>query len=126
MGLLLTEIVAASGRPLDDLMDDLMADVGPCAYARRDVKVPPDRPYDKQEMVTCLTAHAPDELGGQPVVAVNKRDGVKYLLADDSWLLIRPSGTEPVLRIYAEARSSAQVDTLLQAGAALAGVAEEM
>ena len=126
MGLLLTEIVAASGRSLDELLDDLMADVGPCAYARRDVKVPPDRPYDKQQMVTRLTASVPDELSGQRVVSVNQRDGVKYLLADDSWLLVRPSGTEPVLRIYAEARSPAQVETLLQAGAALAGVSEEM
>jgi phosphomannomutase len=46
-------------------------------------------------------------------------------LADDSWLLIRPSGTEPVLRIYAEGRSAEQVDALLMAGAALAGVDSE-
>ena len=126
MGLLLTEIVAASGRSLDELVADLMADVGPCAYARRDVKVPPDRPYDKQEMVTRLTANVPDRLGDQPVVSVNQLDGVKYLLADDSWLLIRPSGTEPVLRIYAEGRSQVQVDELLQAGASLAGVGQEV
>jgi phosphomannomutase len=125
MGLLLTEIVAASGRSLDELVDDLMADVGPCAYARRDVKVPADRPYDKREMVTRLMAHLPDRLGDQPVVSVSQLDGVKVLLADESWLLIRPSGTEPVLRIYAEARSREQVEALLRAGASLAGVDEE-
>ena len=102
-----------------------MADVGPCAYARQDMKVPPDHPYDKREMVTRLTANVPDRLGDQPVVSVNQLDGVKYLLADGSWLLLRPSGTEPVLRIYAGARSQEQVDALLQAGAALAGISDE-
>ncbi|MBC8450131.1 MAG: phosphoglucomutase/phosphomannomutase family protein, partial [Chloroflexi bacterium] len=77
-------------------------------------------------MVTRLTANVPDRLGDQPVVSVNQLDGVKYLLADDSWLLIRPSGTEPVLRIYAEGRSQVQVDELLQAGASLAGVGQEV
>jgi len=43
-------------------------------------------------------------------------DGVKYLLADDAWLLIRPSGTEPVLRVYAEAPDPAEVEALLQYG----------
>jgi phosphomannomutase len=126
MGLLLTEIVAASGGSLDDLVDDLMADVGPCAYERRDVRVPPDRPYNKQEMVARLTANIPDKLSGHRVASINKRDGVKYLLAGDGWLLIRPSGTEPVLRIYAEARNADQVEALLRAGAELAGVGEEM
>jgi alpha-D-glucose phosphate-specific phosphoglucomutase len=125
MGLLLTEIVVSSGRSLDDLVDELMADVGPFVYERRDVKVPPEQPYDKQAMVTSLTANAPDSLAGLQVMSVNTRDGVKYLLDDDSWLLIRPSGTEPLLRIYAEGRNSAEVESLLQAGAALAGVHEE-
>ena len=125
MGLLLTEVVAASGRGLDELVDELMADVGPCVYKRTDVKVPPDRPYDKKKMVAQLTASVPESLGGQQVSEVNLRDGVKFLLADDSWLLIRPSGTEPVLRIYAEGRSAEQVDALLRAGAALAGVDSE-
>ncbi|MCB0093866.1 MAG: hypothetical protein KDE54_38535, partial [Caldilineaceae bacterium] len=56
----------------------------------------------------------------QPVKRASDRDGVKFTLADESWLLIRPSGTEPVLRIYAESRSDAQVQQLLQEGAALA------
>lgn len=46
-------------------------------------------------------------------------DGIKYYLADDSWLLIRPSGTEPVLRIYAEARSDEQVQAMLDEGGKL-------
>jgi phosphomannomutase len=51
---------------------------------------------------------------------VSSRDGVKFILADDSWLLIRPSGTEPVLRIYAEGRTDEQVTALLALGGELA------
>ena len=59
-------------------------------------------------------------IAGAPVADISDRDGVKFLFEDASWLLIRPSGTEPVLRTYAEARSPEQVDALLQAGGALA------
>jgi phosphomannomutase len=52
---------------------------------------------------------------------VEQRDGVKYLLDDDSWLLIRPSGTEPVLRVYAEARDEETVRALLRFGESVAG-----
>jgi phosphomannomutase len=50
------------------------------------------------------------------VVEVQSVDGVKYILEDDSWLLIRPSGTEPVLRVYAEGRSPETVQNLLDFG----------
>jgi phosphomannomutase len=50
------------------------------------------------------------------VAEVSALDGVKYILADDSWLLIRPSGTEPVLRVYAEGRSAEMVKALLGYG----------
>ncbi len=49
------------------------------------------------------------------VVSINNSDGVKYVLDDDSWLLIRPSGTEPLLRIYAEAHNRQEVQQLLAA-----------
>jgi phosphomannomutase len=54
------------------------------------------------------------------VTQVNTLDGVKYTLADESWLLIRPSGTEPVLRVYAEAREPGRVEALLAFGRGLA------
>ena len=62
----------------------------------------------------------PSMLANQPLAKASDNDGVKYILADNSWLLIRPSGTEPVLRIYAESRSEAQVQSLLKQGAVLA------
>lgn len=119
MGLLLLEIVAAAGAPLHELTADLQADVGPTCYARRDM--PLRRPVSKAEMVARLTDEVPDALGGQGVIEVKTLDGVKYLLADDSWLLIRPSGTESVLRVYAEARDRAMVDLLLEYGQQVAG-----
>jgi phosphomannomutase len=54
------------------------------------------------------------------VLEVSTLDGVKYILADDSWLLIRPSGTEPVLRVYAEGRSEEMMKALLKFGEGIA------
>jgi phosphomannomutase len=67
-------------------------------------------------MTEFLTKQAPKEIGGQDLDEISQRDGVKYVMADDSWLLIRPSGTEPVLRVYAEGRSQEMVKALLGYG----------
>jgi phosphomannomutase len=119
MGLLMLEIISAAGAPLHELVGALQADVGPARYARRDV--PLRRPIAKAQMVARLMDEAPDSLGGETVESVDSLDGVKYVLADDSWLLIRPSGTEPVLRVYAEARDEEMVHTLLAYGEEVAG-----
>ncbi len=119
MGLLIVEMVAAYGKPLRELVADLLAEVGPAHYARRDLRL--KRPVAKSEMVERLTSQAPARLGGHKVKEVNNRDGVKYILDDDSWLLIRPSGTEPVLRVYAEGRSEEMVQALLEYGETVAG-----
>jgi len=73
-------------------------------------------------MVERLRAKAPARIGGVEVIGISEIDGVKYLLADESWLLIRPSGTEPVLRVYAEARSPEGVEHLLEFGETLAAI----
>jgi phosphomannomutase len=122
MGLLLVEIVAAAGVPLSELVDDLLKDVGPAHYARRDLRL--SRPVQKSRMTQRLVDDAPSSIGGEQVVEVRTTDGAKYILSDDSWLLIRPSGTEPVLRVYAEGRSEAMRDALLGYGESVAaGVA---
>jgi alpha-D-glucose phosphate-specific phosphoglucomutase len=117
MGLLLLEIVATAGKPLHQLIAELQDAFGPFAYDRIDQRV---QPFSKKQLVARLKEDAPDELAGQRLVRVNDRDGIKYLLQDDSWLLIRPSGTEPVLRVYAEAATAEQVRRLLDVGLALA------
>lgn len=117
MGLLLLELVARAGKPLHALIDDLQSEFGPFAYDRIDRRV---RPFSKKQLVARLREDAPSELAGQRLVRINDRDGIKYLMQDDSWLLIRPSGTEPVLRVYAEASTIQQVKRLLEIGVAMA------
>jgi phosphomannomutase len=95
-------------------VDELLEDVGPALYERVDLRL--SRPVAKAEMTEFLTKKAPSEIGGQKVEEISQRDGVKYIMADDSWLLIRPSGTEPVLRVYAEGRSQTMVKSLLEYG----------
>jgi phosphomannomutase len=114
MGLLLVEMVAAAGKPLYQLVEDLLAEAGPAFYERKDMRV--SHPIARAEMIEYLTRQVPAEIGGVKVSEVNNLDGVKYILADDSWLLIRPSGTEPVLRVYAEGRSPEMVSSMLEYG----------
>ncbi len=118
MGLLLVEIIAQSRKTLGQLVEDLLKEVGPAYYERADLRL--SRPVAKKEMSEMLVNQAPAEIGGQKVSEVSSRDGVKYILADDSWLLIRPSGTEPVLRVYAEGRSQQMVADLLAYGQRIA------
>lgn len=114
MGLLLLEIVAAADTPLEELVQHLLQTVGPAHYERRDLRLA--HPVAKAELTRRLTEHAPAKIGELAVAQVEALDGVKYIMSDDSWLLIRPSGTEPVLRVYAEARDEATVKTLLGYG----------
>jgi len=118
IGLLLVEIVAAAGKPLSVLVAELLDDVGPAHYARKDQRL--KRAVAKQKMVDELISGAPTEIGGVAVDEISTKDGVKYILTDNSWLLIRPSGTEPVLRIYAEGRTEEMVQALLAYGESVA------
>ena len=121
MGLLLVEMVAESKMTLSEMVADLLATYGPAFYTRKDQRL--KRPVAKDKMVKLLMDNAPAEIGGQKVVEIGTMDGVKYILADNSWLLIRPSGTEPVLRVYAEGRSEEMVQALLAYGESVAAKA---
>jgi alpha-D-glucose phosphate-specific phosphoglucomutase len=120
MGLLMAEVVAHYRKSPEVMLEELMGRIGRFDYARNDFKV---KPFEKKKLVAHLVEGAPARLAGIPVAAVNTRDGVKYVLEDDSWLLIRPSGTEPVLRVYAEAHSPETVQELLAEGRKLADAA---
>lgn len=117
MGLLLLEIIADAGVPLHEIVADLQASVGPTCYRRADIKLA--QPVPKAEMVAQLAQNAPDRINNETIVSVNTSDGIKFMMADDSWLLIRPSGTEPVLRFYSEAADEAAVNNILAAGQAM-------
>ena len=114
MGLLLLEVMADAGVPLHEIIADLLSDVGPAFYSRKDLRL--SRPVSKTDMVQMLVNDAPSKIDGVEVEDIQTTDGVKYYLADGSWLLIRPSGTEPVLRVYAEALEEERVKCLLEFG----------
>ena len=118
MGLLLVEIVSNAGVSLHELVKDLLDEVGPAFYERSDLRL--KHPVAKSKMVARLEQDAPAAIGGETLKEVVTIDGVKYVFADESWLLIRPSGTEPVLRVYAEGRSPEMVKAMLEYGEQIA------
>ena len=117
MALLLTEMMAQRGQGLGELVADLLELTGPVEYGRIDLKLPVAR---KDAFVASWPTLAPDEIGGETVRETLRIDGIKFLLDDDAWLLMRASGTEPLVRIYAEGPDAARVERLLAAGRALA------
>ncbi|KAF0111152.1 MAG: phosphotransferase [Chloroflexi bacterium] len=118
MGLLIIEMVAAAKTSLYEMVEDLQKEVGPVFYERKDLRL--KHPVEKDKMVEKLKKEPPAQIGGEHIAEISQIDGVKYIFADDSWLLIRPSGTEPVLRVYAEGRSDIMVKELLKFGEKIA------
>jgi phosphomannomutase len=119
MGLLLLEAMAASGKGLARLLDETMDEIGRFSYRRIDL---PIENRAKERLIVQLSEGAIATIASRPVAETNFKDGFKYIFADGSWLLIRPSGTEPVLRLYSEANDPAVVEDLLAAGRKIAGV----
>ena len=118
LGLLLLEVMAHYRKPLHQLVEELLDKFGPAQYARTDLRL--NRPVAKKQMVKLLLDSAPKAIAGVDLEDIQTTDGVKYYLTDGSWLLIRPSGTEPVLRVYAEAPNNARVAALLEFGEKIA------
>jgi phosphomannomutase len=119
MGLLLLEAMAMSGKGLRQLLDETMAEIGQFHYRRLDFAIDNSA---KELLIARLQAGGIATIAGRPVAAENFSDGFKYIFGDGAWLLIRPSGTEPVLRLYSEANDPAVVEALLAAGREIAGV----
>ncbi|MFB6202028.1 MAG: phosphoglucomutase/phosphomannomutase family protein [Halorhabdus sp.] len=105
--------VTTDERPLDERIDTLLAEHGEIHQGRRNLDCSDE---EKDRVVNAIGDRLPDSIAGVAVDRVNDADGFKVLLADGSWLLVRPSGTEPKLRVYAEADSQDRVDELLSAG----------
>ena len=114
MGLLLLEVMAYNKAPLHEIIADLQKNFGPAHYARIDTHLTQQKP--KKQVVQMIVDSAPATIAGETVQRVDTLDGVKFYMADSSWLLIRPSGTEPVLRVYAEARTPDAVKAMLEVG----------
>lgn len=113
MALLLTECMAQSGKDLGTIVDEMLADIGRLEFARRGLSITDEQMARfRTETVPTYTA---DEIAGKRVLDVDRRDGVKLLLEGDAWVMMRPSGTEPLVRIYAEAATTDEVNELLDA-----------
>jgi alpha-D-glucose phosphate-specific phosphoglucomutase len=110
--LVLTELVARSGKTPLQLLAEIKQIIGEYLTTRVDIRLPD---ASKQKLMSTLRDDTPQILAGQHVVSISKVDGVKMVREDGSWLLIRPSGTEPLVRCYIEARSEQGVEDLKQA-----------
>jgi len=115
--LLFLEAVIAAGKSPSEMLSELHREFGEFHFRRRDLHIPT---AVGQRLIEQLQQDAPRELAGYAVVGVETTDGTKLLFEDESWLLFRPSGTEPMLRIYSEATSIEKSEALLTAGEALA------
>jgi len=119
MALLLLEAMAMTGKGLRQLLNETMDEIGHFFYRRIDLQIEQER---KTKLIARLQTSPPLTIADQPVLDKNFRDGFKFIFSDGSWLLIRPSGTEPVLRLYSEASSPDAVERLLSAGRTLAEI----
>ena len=110
MGLILFEFMAKSGKSLEDLITEVYEIVGSFAFERIDLHIDNDT---KLSIIEDCKAGKFTQFGKYEVERVETTDGFKFFFDEDTWLMIRPSGTEPVLRTYAEASSQEKVFDIL-------------
>jgi phosphomannomutase len=127
-GLFLLDLWLSKGRRASEVLAELQALAGPSYYNRIDIRFAREG-YEqvKARTLADLADETPPALAGQDVVerhALETKDGFKFYRSDGSWLLIRFSGTEALLRVYVEARSPTDVDALLAEGRRIAGAAQ--
>lgn len=111
MGLIIWEFMAKSGKTLDDLIREVYEIVGPFKFERSDLHITEEL---KQKIVANCKADHYKSFGEYQVKEVGTIDGFKYFFDENRWVMIRPSGTEPVLRTYAEAPTMEEVRKILQ------------
>lgn len=114
IGLVIAEMLVNSRKKLSELVQDLFDEYGSHAYYRSDLHTLEEK---KVAMMAYCKAGRLSEVAGLKVIKREFMDGVKHHLEDGSWLMVRPSGTEPVLRIYAEAAEQKQAQKLVESAA---------
>ena len=117
--LYILDLLAQTGKTVSQLLADIYTLVGPHHYKRVDLHLSQEL---KGPIVERISANPPEHLDNITVAQFDTADGLRFSLEDGSWLLVRFSGTEPLMRIYAESHSLEQVERLLSAGQDLAGV----
>ncbi len=111
--LLLLELMATRNMTLGQLVEELQNEFGPCKYRRIDNHLSADEIATAREKMATLDIKS---VGNKTVIKHETMDGHHFLFNNDSWLLFRASGTEPLIRVYAEASSNDEVEELLSAG----------
>jgi phosphomannomutase len=115
-GMMLLELLATERVSVNELLRRLEKQFGPHHYARLDTHFPLEK---RAALMEYCQHHPPPQLLGSPLAEIKACDGVKLISQDGAWLMLRGSGTEPVLRIYAEARSPAAAAALIRQGVRL-------
>ncbi|MCX7651680.1 MAG: phosphoglucomutase/phosphomannomutase family protein [Bacteroidia bacterium] len=113
IALLILQMLAETGKSVEALIEEIYEVVGAFAVDRLDWHLPEDR---KQKALHMLAEAPPDTFAGKRVYEIDRTDGFKLLLADGEAVMLRASGTEPIMRIYAEAPTAERAEALLTAG----------
>jgi phosphomannomutase len=117
-GLYILDLMAQRGKTLPELIQEVFAKVGAHYYDRIDITM---TPAERDRIAAILPSLEPGELAGLRVTGYDRTDGLRFLMDDGAWALIRLSGTEPLMRIYTEVREESQVQPVLQAVRELTG-----
>lgn len=118
-GLYFLDFIIRTGKKPSQLLQYLFSKVGEHYYDRIDVHIQPE---ERDTLNSRISGQRVKSIAGRDVVRLDTRDGYRYVLDDGSWLLIRFSGTEPLIRIYAEAHTLEQVQGLLDSGKKMLGL----
>jgi phosphomannomutase len=118
-GLYMLDFMVQTGKKPTELIDFLFEKVGAHYYDRIDTRLD----ADQKEVIRERVANAePEQVAGLAVTGINKVDGYQFLLEDGGWLLVRFSGTEPLIRVYCETTHQDKVQAILDAGLEIAGI----
>jgi phosphomannomutase len=112
-GLLVMEMMVMKKKKILDILKSIDKEYGTYEYKRLDLKYPDEK---KPKLMASLSANPPKEILGKPVVEVKTTDGYKFIREDRSWLMLRLSGTEPILRVYAEAPTEKEALAIIDFG----------
>jgi len=115
--LMLLEAVLATGQKPSEMIREIWKEFGEFHFERRDLHVPIEAGH---KLVSKLRENTPDSFAGEKIVGIATLDGTKLIFDDESWILFRQSGTEPVLRIYCEATSIERVTKMMDEGEKMA------
>lgn len=116
-GLLLLEMIALKKKPLSQIQEEMRKEFGTYLCKRSDTEYPLAK---RDILIPTLRKRPPERLADIKVREIDASDGIKFILEDDSWLLIRTSGTEPIIRIYAESDEEGKLEKIMEAGKELA------